>query len=116
MDYNLEERTLNFSKNILSYCCSINRSFENSNIISQLLKSSSSIGANYREANSASSKNDFRNKISISRKEVNETKYWIELLAVVNGNEKHRLRIFWKEAHELSLIFNKIFHTLKNKN
>ncbi len=51
----------------------------NSNIISQLLRSATSVGANYHEANAASSKNDFRNKIYICRKEIQETEYWLDL-------------------------------------
>ena len=86
-------------------------------IIVQLVRSSTSVGANYREANSASSKKDFTNKIAIARKEINETKYWIELLAdIIEEVKKVELRVCWKEAHELSLIFNKIYHSSKNKN
>lgn len=48
-------------------------------IADQLIRSSSSIGANYTEANNAASKADFRNKVFIAKKEAAETKYWIEL-------------------------------------
>ena len=88
----------------------------NKNIIFQLLRSATSVGANYREANSASSKRDFRNKISICRKEINETKYWIELLATIENDYKDRLRLFWKESHELILIFNKIYYSCSKTN
>jgi four helix bundle protein len=87
----------------------------NENIIGQLLRSVTSVGVNYCEANGASSRKDFKNKIFICRKEIQETKYWIELLATSNPGEKDQLGKFWKEAHELALIFNKISKSL-NKN
>ena len=93
----------------------IKKSKINENLIFQLIKSATSVGANYCEANGASSKKDFNNKIFICRKEIQETKYWIELLAESNPEEKENLKKFWKEAHELTLIFNKISTTLKNK-
>ena len=73
-----------------------------------------SVGANYCEANGASSKKDFRNNIHICKKEIKETKYWIEMLVVVEAGQKEKLRILWKEAHELTLIFGKISSSLRN--
>jgi four helix bundle protein len=89
------------------------KSVLNTNIISQLIRSATSVGANYCEANAASSKSDFRNKIFICRKEIQETKYWLEMLAEASPEEKEQLREFWKEAHQLTLIFNKISKSLK---
>lgn len=112
----MEGRTIRFSKMVLSFLKGIKNNNINSPIINQLVRSATSVGANYKEANSGSSKRDFKNKIAICRKEINETKYWIELLADTELENKDGLRKIWKEAHELSLIFNKIFHTLKNQN
>ncbi len=70
MIYDLEERTKNFSKNIIILLFEIRKNEINKNIISQLVRSATSIGANYCEANNASSKKDFRNKIFICRKEL----------------------------------------------
>ncbi len=114
MTYDLEKRTTNFSKDVINYCKKIKITPLNSNILSQLLRSATSVGANYREANASSSKNDFRNKIHISRKEIQETEYWLELCAEINSEHKEGLRKIWKEAHELSLIFNKISSSLKH--
>ena len=100
MQYDLEERTLEFSKNIKS----------------QLIRSATSVGANYREANAAVSRKDFRNKIYISKKEIQETKYWIELLAHTENKLIEELRVLWKEAHEITLIFSKISSSLKISN
>jgi four helix bundle protein len=115
MEYNLEKRTREFSKEIIYFTIKLIKNKINENIISQLLRSSTSVGANYCEANGASSKKDFKNKIFICRKEIQETKYWLELLAASNPEEKEKLRKLWKEAHELTLIFNKISSALNNK-
>ena len=82
--------------------------------MNQVIRSATSAGANYAEANGAGSKKDFKNKIHICKKEIQETEYWIELLGeVVNEKQKKELRKIWKEAHELTLIFNKISGSLK---
>lgn len=57
------------------------------------------------EANGSDSKKDFKNKISICKKEAKETTHWLRMLAVAIPSKKEKLRIYWKEAHELSLIF-----------
>ncbi|MFA7245312.1 MAG: four helix bundle protein [Candidatus Magasanikbacteria bacterium] len=114
MEYNLEKRTFDFSKSILNYLKGIEITNLNRAIISQLIRSATSVGANYREANSASSKKDFINKIAIVRKEINETKYWIELLGELKINNKNDLRSLWLETSELVRIFNKIYHSSKN--
>ena len=60
------------------------------------------------EANGSDSKRDFRNKISICKKEAKETTYWIRSLSVVLPEKKFELRKLWKEAQELVLIFSSI--------
>lgn len=74
----------------------------------QFVRSGTSIGANYCEANGSCSKKEFKNKISISAREARETKYWIEILSKCVEGDLQSLRNLWKEAHELSLIFSKI--------
>ncbi len=115
MKYDLEERTTRFSKNVIIFIKTIKPTYLNKNIIYQLLKSSTSVGANYMEANGASSKKDFRNKIYICHKEILETKYWIDLFSetLSEKNKIEQLRKIYKEAQELTLIFNKISSSLK---
>jgi len=60
------------------------------------------------EANQASSKKDFKNKIQISRKESNETKHWLRMMKKANPCKENECKKLWKEAHELTLIFAKI--------
>ncbi len=84
-------------------------------LINQIVKSATSVGANYMEANQASSKKDFINKIRICQKEANETKHWLRMIAVANEGSKSDCRNLWREAHELTLIFAKISRSCKNK-
>lgn len=114
MRYDLEDRTKLFSKKIIGLLIRIKKSSINESIIKQLIRSATSVGANYCEANGATSRKDFKNKIYICRKEIQETKYWLELIAEINKEEIKELRLLWKEAHELTLIFNKIGTSLKN--
>jgi len=111
--YDLEERTKKFGKNMVEYLREIPLIVVAKPLVSQCIRSATSLGANYCEANNASSKKDFKNKIFICRKETQETKYWIEMLAQACPQQKEKLRVLWKEAHELSLIFNKISSTLR---
>ena len=113
MNYNLEERTRKFSKEIIKFLRNVSKDEINRNIVSQLIRSSTSVGANYCEANGAVSKKDFKNKIHICRKEIQETKYWLEMMAESNPERREELRTLWKEAHELTLIFSKISGRLK---
>ncbi len=115
-DYDLEERTAKIGEEILIFCKILNKNEISKPLINQLVRSSTSIGANYMEANGASSKKDFSNKIHICLKETRETKHWLRMLAVVFPEKKDKIRLLWKEAQELTLIFSKILSTIKNKN
>jgi len=114
-EYDLEERTAKFSENIIEFVKTINRDDINRNLIIQLVRATTSVGANYCEANASSSKRDFRNKIYICKKEANETKYWLRILAKHHPELKEKIKIFWQEAHQFHLIFQKITNTLNQK-
>lgn len=82
---------------------------------SQLLKSATSIGANYREANRAESKGDFLHKIAIVEKEASETQYWLELFSDSNIGSAEDLGWLLQEATELLAIFTSIGKTSKKR-
>lgn len=111
----LEERTANFGESVISLCKKLKPNLITAPIISQLVRSSTSIGANYMEANSASSRRDFMNKIFISKKESEETKHWLRMLSTAIEDEDNigELRTLWKECQELTMIFQKITNTLR---
>jgi len=113
--YDLEERTAKFGENIIVFVKKIKRDIYNESTIKQLIRSATSIGANYREANGGSSPKDFKNKVHICQKETKETKYWLQILGKSNSEIIEETRTLWKEAHEFTLIFGKIIATLNNK-
>lgn len=104
----LLERTTNFGKDVVIFCKKLKPDIVSTPIISQTVRSATSIGANYREANAAASKKDFRNKIVIAKKESSETEHWLAILASCYPEEKEKLRTLWQENHELLLILSKI--------
>ncbi len=114
-NYNLEKRTAEFGENVIEFVRSLKKDIVSIPIISQLVRSATSIGANYMEANGASSKKDFRNKIYICKKESRETKYWLQMIAKADSMAKESARTLWKEVHELTLIFSKILLTMEKK-
>jgi four helix bundle protein len=114
-NYNLEERTIKFSEIVIVFAKKVRKDIVNTPMISQLVRSATSVGANYCEANGASSKKDFKNKIYICKKEAKETKYWLQLIASANLEHKEECRKLWKETHELTMIFSKIILTIERK-
>jgi len=109
MTYDLEERTALFGEHIIALCKKIKRSHITDPIINQLIRSGTSVGANYMEANGASSKRDFTNKIFICKKEAQETKHWLRMLASCQVDDMNaEIQGLWKEGQELTLIFQKI--------
>jgi len=111
--FDLEERTAKFGEEIVRFCKKSEKDLVMKPIISQLIRSGTSIGANYCEANNASSRKDFRNKIFICKKEAQETKYWLRISSDnLNKDQKEKARILWKECQELTMIFQKIVNTL----
>ena len=77
-------------------------------LISQLVRSGTSVGANYCEADDAVSKKEFRNKIGTCKKEARETKYWLRMIGGAEPDMKEEARVLWQEAKELHLIFASI--------
>lgn len=113
--YNLEERTGEFSKNLIIFCKDLKKDVVSIPVISQTVRAGTSIGANYCEANNASSRKDFQNKIFICKKEAQETKYWLRILANYFPEKKADIENLQNESQELLLIFQKIISSLKNR-
>lgn len=114
-EYNLEERTACFGEEVIVFCKSLKQDAISYTLINQIVRSATSVGANYCEANGASSKKDFRNKIFICKKEIQESKHWLRMLAQYYSDKKEAIRKLWQEAQELTLIFQKIVTTLDRK-
>lgn len=116
MNYDLEERTAKFGEDIIDFIKMVERNEINRPLSSQIIRSATSIGANYMEANQAASRKDFKNKIKICQKEANETKHWLRMIARASPNKKDLCEKLWDEAHQLTLIFAKISNSCEIKN
>ncbi len=106
--FDLEERTAKFGERVIDYCKLIRVNEITKSILSQLVRSATSIGANYNEADCAESKKDFEHKMGIAKKESKETKHWLRMIARACPDLSDEARKLWREATELNLIFSSI--------
>lgn len=109
----LEERTKRFAIEIIKLSSLLPETPEGKVIKYQITKSGSSIGANYREANRARSKADFKNKIKISESEASETVYWLEIIERMNWIDNKKIQSMLTEVNELLAIFTSIGSKLR---
>ena len=107
----LEERTIVFSVSIVKTLGHHSSNPTLKPLVIQVIRSSSSIGANYAEAVNGSSRADFKNKLYIAKKEAAETIYWLKVLARLLPEEN--LFDLSTEATQLYLILQKATHTLR---
>jgi four helix bundle protein len=109
----LEKRTKTFALRVVRFVSGLPKSKVTDVLGYQLLKSGTSIGANYREANRAESHNDFIHKIGVVEKEASETQYWLELFeeAYIGGPNERRWLL--QESGELLAIFTASGRTAK---
>lgn len=113
--YDLEERTAKFAEDVVEFCEKLPKNEITRPLITQLIKSGTSIGANYCEADCAETKKDFEHKLGICKKESKETKYWFRIIAKAVPEVKDESRRLWKEANELNLIFSSIVNKSRKK-
>ena len=104
MKKEMELRTKRFALAVIALVSELPRSRSAEVLGRQLLRSGTSVGANYREANRAASRSDFIHKLSICEKEAAETEYWLELL-IESGLARPEAQTLLHEAGELVAIF-----------
>lgn len=114
--YDLETRTLEFAKTVVKLCRSLPTDTVNSKLIDQLIRSASSVGANYREANDSLGKKDFIHRLRISRKESKETIFWLELIKEANANHLDQISYLIDECIQLRNILSTIINKMVIKN
>ncbi|OQY68560.1 hypothetical protein B6D29_00705 [Microgenomates bacterium UTCPR1] len=115
MKYELEERFDKFGERIIMFMKHIKITPINRSIVDQLIRSATSIGANYFEANGSSSKKDFVSKITISKKEAMEVQHWFRMLISTDISLKKETTPLWDEAKQLGMIFPSIISKVKNE-
>ena len=101
----LESRTLKFAVSIIQLSAGLPNTPEGLVVRNQITKSGTSIGANYREANRARSRADFKNKIKICESEASETQYWIEVIVLAKWLSFEQVKSEYDECSELLAIF-----------
>jgi four helix bundle protein len=113
----LKRRTKNFALRIILFVNQLTNSPQGKVLGNQLLRSGTSVGANYRSACNARSKADFISKISISQEEADESAYWLELVIESNLIKNQEAEYLLKESKELSAILTSSIKTAKyNRN
>lgn len=108
----LEERTKSFSIDIIRYSFSLSNTLEFNIIRKQLVKSATSIGANYREANRSRSKADFISRLRICQSEASETEYWLTILENITEKQPPPKNLL-NECNELLALFTAIITKLR---
>lgn len=104
-EFDLSERTAVFGETLIEFLKELPTTDITGPLIRQVVRSGTSIGANYSEADEAGTKKQFRNFISICKRESKETKYWLRMIAKAVPGRKSEARSLWKEADELNRIF-----------
>lgn len=115
--FDLEKRMLKFASNVRDFLHALDKTSANKVYIDQLLRCSSSVGANYIEGNDAIGDKDFLVKMRTSRREAKESCYWLQLLEISDResskNEKSRLI---DEASQLVKILSSIIVKVQIRN
>ena len=114
--YDLEERTLAFSRRVVKFCRALPRTVIDSEMGKQLWRSSTSVGANYIEANESLGKKDFLMRIRICRKEAKESGYWLKLVEPVGPDLRAEQQWLLQESAELTRIFGSIITKSDERN
>ena len=104
----LEQRTREFAVRIIRLSTTLPNTPEGMVIRNQITKSGTSVGANYREANRARSRADFKNKIKICEREASETQYWFEVIIEAKWLSWEDVKPDYDECSELLAIFTTI--------
>jgi four helix bundle protein len=111
----LRERTKEFSLKIIRLYSSLPKRREAQVMGDQVLRSGTSVGAQYRESRQAKSNADFINKLGGCLQELEETHYWLELLTELRNVDAEKIEELLKETNELIAIFITISKKVKSK-
>lgn len=109
-------RTKKFAVDCWKFCEEVPKSREYNAFVNQLIRSSSSVGANYRASQRAKSTADFINKLKIVEEEVDESVYWLEIFEEVLPELIDRIEILKKEGSELLAITVASINTARRNN
>lgn len=106
--WDLVERTARLGEQVVRFCRTVPQTPVCLPLVSQLVRSGTSVGANWAEAGAAQSGRDFDHKVGICKREARETMHWLRMLTAADEDLAPRCRELWNEAHELVMIFSAI--------
>lgn len=116
MKNELIERTKKFALDCWHFCFKVPKSREYNAFVNQLIRSSSSVGANYRASQRAKSTADFINKLKIVEEEVDESVYWLEIFEEILPKHNEEIFRLKNEGKELLAITVASINTAKRNN
>jgi four helix bundle protein len=113
----LEKRLFDFAVRTIKFLRTLPDTPEYKVIKYQLIKSSTSSGANYEESQAGSSRPDFCNKVRISLREMKESNYWLRLIQAISDDKTPNKELIWliQESQELKLILGSIVQKSRTK-
>lgn len=111
----LKLRTKNFSLMVIDLVERLPNSISVRVIANQIVKSGTSVGANYRAVCRARSDREFVSKMNIVLEEAYETLFWIEIIIAKQWMNKPELDIIWKEGNELTATFVSSLKTVNDR-
>ena len=111
----LKERTKKFSLSVIDLVEQLPKTLSSSTVASQLIRSGTSVGANYRAGCRARSDKEFISKMNIVLEEADECCFWLEIIIAKNWICNELVELNFKEANELTAIFVSTLKTMNNK-
>lgn len=111
----LKSRTKNFSLMVIDLVEKLPNSISVRVIANQIVKSGTSVGANYRAVCRSRSDREFVSKMNIVLEEADETLFWIEIIMAKQWISSPELEIIWKEGNELTAIFVSSLKTVNDR-
>jgi len=111
--HNLEERTQAFALRVIRLARALPNTPEGWILAKQVLRSATSVGANYRSAQRGKSKADFIAKLAVAEEEADETCYWLELIVEAELLPRERVEPLLREAMEITAILTAAGKTAK---
>lgn len=115
MKNDLKNRTKHFALQVIGLYAALPKTVEAQILGKQVLRSGTSVGAHYREANRSRSDAEFISKIEVALQELDETTYWLELLTESGITNDSRIEQTHKEADELIAIFTTCVKNVKSR-
>ncbi|MBI2825359.1 MAG: four helix bundle protein [Planctomycetia bacterium] len=112
--YDLVERTACFGESTIMLAKQLPTNRVTDQLIDQLVRSATSIGANYCEADDAGSRKEFCYRVSVSKREAREAMHWLRMIAAAVPEMKDQAREQWREAKELHLILAAIHRKVRD--